>query len=155
MKNSPIDESRLRELINGLSVSHILKQSPELYVKGFIEAALEVYEPEKLDKILQQKFFIPVESRYSDERYYQAASELTVAWDLKRKEKRFLVKNLAVDRSVNPGSPKDVDDYFEVKSTKVSLEVKCPLEEKGRHLPRTSRFSQRGGCPTMKGSWKS
>jgi hypothetical protein len=102
VNNSPIPESRLRELINGLSANHILKQSPEPYVNGFVEATLGVYEPENLARVLQQKFFIPVELSYSEEGYYQAASELTVAWDIKRKERQSLVTNFAVDKRVNP-----------------------------------------------------
>ena len=61
-EDSPIAESQLRELINGLSANHILKQCPEVYVNGFVEAALGVYEPENLAKVLQQKFFIPAEA---------------------------------------------------------------------------------------------
>jgi len=110
MKNPPFTESQIRQLIDGLSVSHILKQSPDAYVQGFIEAALGVYEPEKLDEILQQKFFIPVESGYS-ERYYQAASELTVAWDLKRKEQRCLVENCTHQEST------DAADHFNGAAT--------------------------------------
>jgi hypothetical protein len=129
-EDSSITESQLRELINGLSANHILKQCPEVYLNGFVEAALGVYEPENLTKVLQQKFFILAESGYSDEGYYQAASELTVAWDIKKKERQSLVTNFTLEKPVNQGSLKDVDVYFEVWSTKVSLEVKCPLEEK-------------------------
>jgi len=88
-------------LIDQLSVSHILKHSPEAYVDGFVEAALGVYGSEKLGKILQQKFFIADESRYSDESHYQAASELTVAWDIKRKEQRCLVENCTYQESTD------------------------------------------------------
>lgn len=147
MDNSPITESQLRKLIDGLSDKHVLKQSPEAYVNGFIEAALGVYQPESLAKILQQKFFVPVESGYSDEGYYQAASELSVPWDIKRKERQSLVTNFALEKRVKPGSAKNVDDYFEVGSIKVSLEVKCPFEEKPEAPPGNVTLLTAGQLP--------
>ena len=146
-EDSPIAESQLRELINGLSANHILKQCPEVYVNGFVEAALGVYEPENLAKVLQQKFFIPAEASYSDEGYYQAASELTVAWDIKKKERQSLVANLAPEKPVRQGSLKNVDVYFEVKSTKVSFEVKCPFEERRETPPENLTLLTAGRLP--------
>ena len=53
-------------------------------------AVLEVYDHAELAKILQAKFFLPNESNYTDEAYYQSASELSVARYIKQKEKQKL-----------------------------------------------------------------
>jgi hypothetical protein len=79
MKKTPPDVTQIHELIRGLSPNHILKNSPQNYIDDFVVAALEVYDPAKLRKILQAKFFMPDESNYSDQAYYQNASELSVA----------------------------------------------------------------------------
>ena len=49
-------------------------------------AVLEVYDHAELAKILQAKLFLPNESNYTDEAYYQSASELSVAHTLNRRK---------------------------------------------------------------------
>jgi hypothetical protein len=74
-------------------------------------AVLEVYDHAELAKILQAKFFLSNESNYTDEAYYQSASELSVARYIKQKEKQKLVTGgitwwriAAVRRIWPPGS---------------------------------------------------
>jgi hypothetical protein len=129
MKKPPLDSVQVHGLIRGLSGNHILKNSPRSYVNGFVAAALEVYDGVRLRETLQRKFFIPDESKYTDEKYLQSASELSVSRHLKQKEKQGLLTAFECDKKVNDKNKKDVDDYFEVGATRVSIEVKCPLEE--------------------------
>jgi len=94
-----------------------------------------VYDPATLQKALQHKFFIPDESNYKEDTYYQSASELSVSQHIKQKEKQRLVTNFECDKRLNLPSLKDVDNYFQVRSARVSLEVKCPLEDKAGSVP--------------------
>jgi len=87
----PPDTAQIHELIHGLFERHILKNSPQNYIDDFVMAVLEVYDHAELAKILQAKFFLPNESNYTDEAYYQSASELSVARYIKQKEKQKLV----------------------------------------------------------------
>jgi hypothetical protein len=86
----PPDTAQIHELIHGLFERHILKNSPQNYIDDFVVAVLEVYDHAELAKILQAKFFLPNESNYTDEAYYQSASELSVARYIKQKEKQKL-----------------------------------------------------------------
>ena len=53
------------ELIRSLSDKHLLKSRPSEYITGFANAALSTYKSgEVLDK-LQQKFFIPDDTRFT------------------------------------------------------------------------------------------
>ncbi len=106
-----------------LSQKHILKDANEAYVKGFAVAATNVYPPKQLSKILQEKFFIPNDSGFDLNKYLESAAELSVQNYLKQ-EPRII--NIALDKRVNP--PKNVDAYYEVGPTHISLEVKCAEE---------------------------
>jgi hypothetical protein len=147
MKKRPPDAVQIHELIRGLSENHILKKSPPSYVDDFVVAALEVYDSAKLHKVLQAKFFIPNESSYTDEAYYQSASELSVSHYIKQKEKQKLVTNFALERKVNAKNQKDVDDYFEIGATRVSVEIKCPLEEEQAPFPENITMHTAGRLP--------
>jgi hypothetical protein len=140
-------KNHIHKLIRGLSSKHILQNSPQTYVDDFVVAALEVYDAATVQKTLQHKFFIPDESNYSDEAYYRSASELSVSNYLKRLETENLVTNFECDKKVNPPSPKDVDNYFQVGMTRVSLEVKCPQEDKQATFPGTITLRSAGRLP--------
>lgn len=125
-KNHPPNAAEIHGLIDGLSEKHVLKRSPRSYVDGFVAAALHVYAGTKLRKVLQDKFFVPDDSHYSDDAYFQSASELSVANHVKHKP----VAHFTVEKRVDPANKKDVDVYFHLGATRVSVEVKCPFEEK-------------------------
>lgn len=116
----------IRTSINAASENHILRKMPEQYVDGFIQAAMLVYPPNQIDALLQRKFYIPNDSKFSVDSYLQSAAELSVQFHLARHTQ---VKNFAIEKQVKP--PKDVDVYYEVGDVRVSLEVKCPVEETG------------------------
>lgn len=116
--------SDIHSKISQLSNKHVLKAAPESYVAGFIAAATNVYPPAQLEKILQNKFFIPDDSKFDLQVFLQSASELTVQNHLKSNEH---AKKVAIEKQVHP--PKDVDCYYEVEGSHVSLEVKCAVEK--------------------------
>jgi hypothetical protein len=125
-----LNAAQIHGLIQGLPAIHVLKNSPQDYVDDFVVTALEVYPQSKVQKVLQDKFLIPDTSNYSDEKYFRSASELSVSRYLKQKEKENLIRDLAFEKMVNPKNQKDVDNFFRVKTKNVSIEVKCPFEEK-------------------------
>lgn len=118
--NTPAD---ILAAIAGLSDKHTLKNAPESYRLGFAEAAVRVYPAHQRAKLLQDKFFIPNDAAFRLDPFLQSASELTVQNHLMQEQP---AKNTAIEKQVNP--PKDVDVYYEVGATKVSLEVKCAVE---------------------------
>lgn len=151
MNNPTLTLAQIHGLVSGLSPKHILKRSPQSYVDDFVMAALEVYDPNTLAKTLQDKFFIPNESNYSDEGYYQSASELSVSYYLKQKANRKLLTDFEVEKQLhlhhNPPSLKDVDNFFRVGATTVSVEVKCPQEDKQAPFPGTITLKSAGRLP--------
>ncbi len=112
-------------LISELSDKHALKNAPKLYVDGFTGAITSVYPPDQIKKILQERFFIPDDSNFDLDVYLQSAVELSVQNHIKRNAQ---VENFEINKRVNP--PKDIDAYYEIKATQVSLEVKCPVDPK-------------------------
>lgn len=106
-----------------LSDKHILKDAPETYRRAFVEAAVRVYPANVLAKMLQEKFFIPNDAAFNLDAYFQSASELSVQNHLMLERR---AKNISFEKQVHP--PKDVDAFYEVGDTKVSLEVKCAVE---------------------------
>jgi hypothetical protein len=114
----------VRSLIDGLSKDHYLSCSPGDYKAGFVAATNSVYPATELGRILQRKFFIPDDSRFNLETYLQSAVELSVQNDLQRKHG---ITNFAIAKKLN--APKDVDAYYELGATRVSVEVKCGEEE--------------------------
>jgi len=115
--------AEVRHLISRLSQKHILAGAPESYARGFATAASNVYSAKEIESVLQRKFFIPDDSRFDLDSYQQSAAELSVQNHLVLERR---AKNFERDKRVNP--PKDVDAYYEVGATRVSLEVKCPVE---------------------------
>ncbi len=107
-----------------LSADHPLSAGGT-YQLNFISAAENVYPARNMEKILQEKFFIPNDSGFKLERYLQSAAELSVQNDLKRNTS---LRNFEIEKKVNP--PKNVEAYYEIRGKKISLEVKCPEEEK-------------------------
>jgi hypothetical protein len=145
MNNGPpnTDPARVRNLIDELPDEHVLKRSPATYVDGFVAAALDVYDPGKLYKVLKKKFFIPSASpasQYTDERYLQSASELTVAHHIKKRR----VGDFQIEKRVSAENRKDVDVFFRAKSTNVAIEVKCPFEEEPAPYPGTITLNRAG-----------
>src|SRR6266851_4604147 len=100
-----MNASDLRSLLARLSNNHALKRGGISYLDGFAAAFMGVYTSSKRRAILQKKFFIPDESRYSDETFYASASELTVANHVRQQS----VGDFAVDKRVNLKNRKDVD----------------------------------------------
>lgn len=115
--------TRILEAISKLSDRHILKNAPESYQRGFAEAAVRVYPAKDWAKMFQEKFFIPNDAAFNPDTYFQSAAELSVQNHLMQERR---AGNVAIEKQVNP--PKDVDAYYEVGATKVSVEVKCAVE---------------------------
>lgn len=109
--------------ISNLSAKHVLKSAPASYQQAFADAAIRVYPTNQRAKLLQDKFFIPNDAAFKADTYYQSASELSVQNHLMQAPR---ASNVAIEKQVNP--PKDVDAYYQVGATKVSLEVKCAVE---------------------------
>jgi hypothetical protein len=106
-----------------LSDKHVLKNAPANYQRGFVEAAIRVYPASRRAELLQNKFFIPNDTAFNADTFLQSASELSVQNHLMMEQR---AKGVGIEKRVNP--PKDVDVYYEVGATKVSLEVKCAVE---------------------------
>ncbi len=121
---TPVTASKIHEFISRLSERHILKKSPQPYVDQFISAALNVYTGSKLAKALQHKFFIPDDSAYSDDAFFQSASELSVSNHIKQAS----ISGFDIEKRLNPTNLKNVDSYFELGAFKVAVEVKSPVE---------------------------
>lgn len=151
MTDQAPDATQIGQLIRGLSSKHVLRNSPLSYVGDFVTATLAVYDPRDLQKNLQHKFFIPDESNYADEKFYQSASELSVSHYIKQKEKQNLLTNFERDKKLNHASPKDVDNYFEVGAIRVSVEVKCPQEDKQAPFPGNITLKSVGRAPDPTG----
>jgi hypothetical protein len=82
------DAGRIDHLIQGLlPEKHVLRPIPQACVDGFVDAALDVYGRAKVAQILQRRFWIPDATQYSDQGFFESASELSVATYLKRKER--------------------------------------------------------------------
>ena len=145
--SSTLNAAQIHSLIQGLPSNHILKSSLEPYVGEFIEAALQVYPASRLQKILQEKFLIPDASNYSDGKYFQSASELSVARYLKQKEKEKVIRDLVLEKPVNPKNETNVDNFFRVKAKSVSVEVKCPQKEKQAPFPTNITVKTAGRIP--------
>jgi len=118
-------------IIKQLTGTHCLRTAPESYIQSFIEAVQFVYPGQQVGNVLQRKFFIPDDSKFTLDKFLQSAAELSVQNHLKR---TAVVQNFAIEKKVNP--PKDVDAYYEIGATRVSLEVKCPEEQ----LPSADSF---------------
>jgi hypothetical protein len=63
------DAGRIDHLIQGLPEKHVLRQTPQAYVDGFVDAALDVYGR---GQILQLRFWIPEATEYSDQGFLGA-----------------------------------------------------------------------------------
>jgi hypothetical protein len=131
MPKSSINIQQILSMIGNLSDKHILKRMPQQYVSDFAKAAAHVYDPVKIQAILQRRFYLPNDSAYKEDSYLQSASELSVANYIKARQ----VADFEINKPVNPNNKKDVDVYYRIGSTKVSLEVKCPFEEEQAPLP--------------------
>jgi hypothetical protein len=117
-----MNADEIRALIANLSPAHILKRSSERYVDGFIQALLNIYPPNKIASVLQDKFSVPNEAKYSDDVYCRLACELTVANHIKLTG----APNFQAEKKIRPGAQTDVDAYCEVDGFKVATEVKTP-----------------------------
>jgi len=103
---------------------HLLSHSAESYRRSFIAAAANVYARKDTAGVLQHKFRIPDTAGLDIANYVQSAAELTVQNHLFHARG---VTALEFDKKVHP--PKDVEAYFHVNGTHISLEVKCAVEE--------------------------
>ena len=104
---------------------------PQQYVSDFAKAAAHVYDPVKIQAILQRRFYLSNDSTYKEDAYFQSASELSVANYIKARQ----VADFEIDKPVNLNNKKNVDIYYRIGSAKVSVEVKCPFEEEPATLP--------------------
>jgi hypothetical protein len=119
-----MEPSQIQAAISQLSDQHILKRSPTSYIDSFVSAVCRTYPGPNLGDILQNKFFIPNDSNYTNDGFLQSASELSVANHINLKS----TFGFETEKNVNPTNNSDVDVYFELSTTKVSVEVKCPVE---------------------------
>jgi hypothetical protein len=78
-----------------------------------------------------------------EDSYLQSASELSVANDVKNKS----VFDFKTEKRVNQTNLKDVDVYCRVRSTKVSIEIKCPHEEAQAPFPGNITVFSAGRTP--------
>lgn len=117
---SSLSANDILTAISQLSGKHVLKS----YRQGFAAAAAFVYPPKDIAKILQDKFFILNDSKFDPNVFLESAAELSVQNHLKHVP---AVSQFEIEKQVNP--PKDVDAYYELGATRVSLEVKCPREK--------------------------
>ena len=131
MPKSSIDVQHILNMVGGLSDTHFLKRMSEQYIIDFATAAVHVHEPAKIQITLQRRFYLPDDHAYKEDAFLQSASELSVANYIKAKP----VADFEINKLVNPNNKKDVDVYYRIGSTKVSLEVKCPFEEEQAPLP--------------------
>jgi hypothetical protein len=116
--------SNVPALLQQLSATHPLSAAGG-YQRNFVLAAQNVYPAQRIEKNLQERFFIPDDSKFDLDVYLQSAVELSVQNDLKRNPS---AQNFEIDKQVNP--PKNVEAYYETDGKKISLEVKCPEEKK-------------------------
>lgn len=119
-----MNTTELRRIVDSASKKHALKRGGHAYLNGFIGAFASVYPQNRWGKVLQKKFFLPDESRFSDKAFYRSASELSVANHICRQH----IHDFAVDKKLNRKNKKDVDVSCEVRSTQLAVEVKCPDE---------------------------
>lgn len=129
--------------VASLSEKHVLKRMPAQYIADFAQAAVNVYDGRKIEDILQHKFHIPDDANFTEDSYLQSASELSVANDVKKKS----VLDFETEKRVNQTNPKNVDVYYRIGSTKVSIEVKCPHEEEQAPFPGNLTVSPAGRVP--------
>jgi hypothetical protein len=59
-------------MVRNLSDKHVLKGMPEQYVSDFAKAAVNVYSPRKIGKMLRKKFCLPNESNLTVARICKA-----------------------------------------------------------------------------------
>ena len=114
----------VQALVEQLSAAHPLQSTGGNYKRDFISAAESVYPAEHVEKILQEKLFIPNDSRFKLDRYLQSAAELSVQNDLKQNPS---ARNFEIDKKIHP--PKNVEAFYEAGGAVVSLEVKCAEEK--------------------------
>lgn len=77
--NNPPTTQDILGMTNSLSDRHVLKSMPPQYAAGFANAAVNVYDPTKIRKILRQKFYIPNEANFTEDAYLQSVAELSVS----------------------------------------------------------------------------
>ncbi len=100
MPKSSIDVQQILSMVGRLSNRHILKRMPQQYVDDFARAAVHIYDPAKIQTILQRRFYLPNDSTYKEDAYLQSASELTVANYIKARK----AADFEIDKPVNPNN---------------------------------------------------
>ena len=137
------DAGRIDHLIQGLPGRHVHRRTP----LTDSSMRLDVYGRAKVAQILQRRFSIPDATQYSDQGFFESASELSIATYLKRNEGEGLLRNLEFEKKVNPNNGTDVDCFFRVGAKNVSIEIKCARKEKQAPFPEniTEEFVRTGG----------
>ena len=138
-----MNKPNVQALVEKLSATHPLQAAGGNYKRDFISAVENVYPVRRIEKTLQEKFFVPDDSQLNLGRYLQSAVELSVQNDLKRNP---LAESFEIDKKVNP--PKNVEAYYKACGTAVSLEVKCG-DEKSPH-PESLVLKSAGRVPGFK-----
>ena len=128
-------KAKVQATVKNASSKHILGRSSPEYSSGFVEAFCRVYGEENWQQALQQKFFLPNETSFDDQRFFQGACELSVANHIRLRA----VTDFEVDKNVNPTNDTDVDMFFR-RGAAIAVEVKCPVEPRPT-IPPTANSS--------------
>jgi len=115
---------QLRAIVGAASASHALSLGGCGYAEGFIPAFCGVYPQPRWASTLQEKFFLPDETAFSNQKFFQNASELTIANHIRRQP----VSDFTVEKRVNPTNKRNVDVWCRLRSMEIAIEVKCPVE---------------------------
>jgi hypothetical protein len=121
-----MDQNHFRTLLSRLSDKHAVRRGGPAYLEGFASAFIAIHDRKNWEETLQKKFFIPDETRYRDDPFYESACELTVANHIRQQS----IQEFVVDKRVNCKNKKDVDVWFRIGSTQMAVEIKCPVEPK-------------------------
>jgi hypothetical protein len=130
----------VRRIVDAASDKHALKRGGAIYIAGFLGAFTNVYPQKRWEKILQEKLFLPDESRFNDKVFYESACELSVANHIYCQH----VSDFAVDKRVNPRNKRDVDVSCRIRATDVAVEVKC--RDESQNVPNVGSM---GGQPIL------
>jgi hypothetical protein len=114
----------LRTIVKAAGASHLLARGGRAYAEGFVSAFCAVHPRLRWARMLQEKFFLPDEVSFSEQAFFQNASELTIANHIRQQP----VSDFAVEKRVNPTNRKDVDVWCRARSMEIAIEVKCPVE---------------------------
>lgn len=126
----------IHALVAAAPVDHPLRTNGRAYLDGFIQAVTTVHGAGRLAKVLSERFYIGRSNGYTFDRFLQSASELSVQNHLAT---RAFTSDFGVDKKLHGLT--DVDAFLKSGSVRVSVEVKCAVEqatEAGAFVVRTA-----------------